>query len=93
MSFSQIKILEDANIVVCETLPQAILLAGTMIADVPPAKELKPTALLNGVNVINAGLRGFAEDLQSSDVPVVHYQWAPVAGGNEKLANLLKKLQ
>lgn len=90
---SQIKILQDANIVVCETLPQAVLLAGTMIADVPPAKELKPTALLNGVNVINAGLRGFAEDLQSSDVPVVHYQWAPVAGGNEKLANLLKKLQ
>ncbi|WP_159567669.1 acyl-CoA synthetase FdrA [Budvicia diplopodorum] len=90
---AQIKILEDAGIVVCKTLPQAMLLAGTMIADVPPAKELKPTALLNGVNVINAGLRGFAEDLQSSDIPVVHYQWAPVAGGNEKLANLLKKLQ
>lgn len=90
---SQINILEEAGVVVCETLPQAILLAGSMIADVSPAKELKPAALLNGANVINAGLRGFAEDLQSSDIPVVHYQWAPVAGGNEKLANLLKKLQ
>jgi hypothetical protein len=38
------------------------------------------------------GLRSFAEDLQSSNVPVVHYQWAPIAGGNQKLAAILKKL-
>ncbi|WP_370464208.1 hypothetical protein, partial [Klebsiella pneumoniae] len=25
--------------------------------------------------------------------PVVHYQWAPIAGGNKKLARLLERLQ
>ena len=33
--------------------------------------------------VINAGLRSFALDLQAAEKPVVHYQWAPVAGGNK----------
>ncbi|RLR65740.1 acyl-CoA synthetase FdrA, partial [Pseudomonas aeruginosa] len=49
--------------------------------------------LLNGISVINAGLRSFADDLQSSGTAVVHYQWAPVAGGNKKLAEILKKLK
>ncbi|SFC74823.1 FdrA protein [Pragia fontium DSM 5563 = ATCC 49100] len=90
---AQVQILRDGGIVVCETLPQAVLLASTLIDTIPAAKAISPAPLLEGVNVINAGLRSFAEDLQSSDIPVVHYQWAPVAGGNEKLANLLKKLQ
>ncbi|MCD4622062.1 hypothetical protein LOS10_22110, partial [Proteus mirabilis] len=30
--------------------------------------------------------------LQSSGTPVVHYQWAPIAGGNARLASLLKQL-
>lgn len=39
--------------------------------------------LLEAVAVINAGLRSFALDLQAAGMPVVHYQWAPVAGGNK----------
>lgn len=44
------------------------------------------------IKVINVGLEGFARDLASQDVPVVHVQWSPPAGGNPKLADLLSKL-
>ncbi|MGS3191296.1 hypothetical protein AB2888_24790, partial [Escherichia coli] len=39
------------------------------------------------------GLRSFALELQSASKPVVPYQWSPVAGGNNKLARLLKRFQ
>ncbi len=53
----------------------------------------KPENLLEQpIRVINVGLEGFADDLTSQDVPVVHVQWAPPAGGNPKLADLLSKL-
>jgi FdrA protein len=44
------------------------------------------------VRVINVGLEGFAKDLGDQGVPVVHVQWQPPAGGDEKLAALLAKL-
>ena len=75
-----------------ETLEEAVLLAVSLTHyqnhNIPPTHS----ALLAGVQVINAGLRSFALDLQSSGTPVVHYQWAPVAGGNARLASLLKQL-
>lgn len=84
--------LEDAGIIVMDTLPNAVQLANELIN--PHSKETTatPNKLLDGVSVINAGLRSFANDLQSCDIPVVHYQWAPVAGGNKQLAAILKKL-
>lgn len=89
----QIAVLEDAGIVVVDSLPEATLLASALISP-PQMAELAPRAsLLDGVAVINAGLRSFALDLQSAGTPVVHYQWAPIAGGNKKLARLLERLQ
>ncbi|EOQ46162.1 TPA: acyl-CoA synthetase FdrA [Citrobacter braakii] len=84
--------LREAGVAVVETLEEAVLLAVSLthhqIHNIPQTHS----ALLAGVQVINAGLRSFALDLQSSGTPVVHYQWAPVAGGNARLANLLKQL-
>lgn len=88
----QIATLKSAGIVVMHTLPEAVLLAYQLISPPPPVAELTPYPLLEGVSVINAGLRSFATDLQTNQVPVVHYQWAPVAGGNQRLAAILKKL-
>lgn len=84
--------LREAGIAVVETLEEAILLAISLThhQESHPAEKHYP--LLDGVQVINAGLRSFALDLQSSGTPVVHYQWAPVAGGNARLASLLKQL-
>ncbi|MDI3359845.1 acyl-CoA synthetase FdrA [Lelliottia sp. V89_10] len=89
----QIATLEDAGIMVVSTLPEAVLLAAELCAAPLPAIQRQPAALLEGVSVINAGLRRFALDLQAAGTPVVHYQWAPVAGGNKKLARLLAHLQ
>ena len=89
----QIASLEDAGIVVVDSLPEATLLASALISPQRMAELAPRTSLLDGVAVINAGLRSFALDLQSAGTPVVHYQWAPIAGGNKKLARLLERLQ
>jgi FdrA protein len=55
--------------------------------------ESKPNGLLKQpIKVINIGLEGFARELASQDVPVVHVRWSPPAGGNPRLADLLSKL-
>lgn len=42
---------------------------------------------------INVGLESFAEDLVKQEVPVVHVEWKPPAGGNEKLAAILERMK
>lgn len=84
--------LREAGVAVVETLEEAVLLAVSLTHHHNHNIPQTHSALLAGVQVINAGLRSFALDLQSSGTPVVHYQWAPVAGGNARLANLLKQL-
>jgi FdrA protein len=44
------------------------------------------------LQVVNIGLEGFAKELEQQGVKVVHVDWAPPAGGDPKLANLLSKL-
>ncbi|WP_310608823.1 acyl-CoA synthetase FdrA [Buttiauxella brennerae] len=86
-------ILREAGVVVMDTLPQATLLASLLIQCAPVSIAESAPSLLDGVAVINAGLRSFAVDLQATATPVVHFQWAPVAGGNPHLARLLARLQ
>lgn len=88
----QIEKLRTGGIAVVETLEEAVLLAVSLTHHQPPRTPGPRSPLLDGVQVINIGLRSFALDLQSSGTPVVHYQWAPVAGGNARLASLLKQL-
>ncbi|ECC8732411.1 acyl-CoA synthetase FdrA [Salmonella bongori] len=88
----QIDILRVAGIAVVETLEEAVLLAISLTRHHDVSAAAAHSALLDGLQVINAGLRSFALDLQSSGTPVVHYQWAPIAGGNARLASLLKQL-
>ncbi|AKE61781.1 acyl-CoA synthetase FdrA [Citrobacter farmeri] len=88
----QIDILREAGIAVVETLEEAVLLAISLTRHQDATPSVEHNALLDGIQVINAGLRSFALDLQSSGTPVVHYQWAPIAGGNARLASLLKQL-
>ncbi|MBW7981765.1 acyl-CoA synthetase FdrA [Enterobacillus tribolii] len=90
---AQIDTLINGDIVVMNTLQEAVLLAHHLTTRHPQGEARPRPALLDGVQVINAGLRSFAQDLQSAGCPVVHYQWAPVAGGNARLAALLSRLQ
>ncbi len=45
------------------------------------------------LKVINIGLESFYSDLKKQEVPVVHVNWRPTAGGNKKLASLLSRLK
>jgi hypothetical protein len=44
------------------------------------------------LRVINVGLERFAEDLAAHGTTVQQVQWAPPAGGDARLADLLSKL-
>lgn len=46
----------------------------------------------NQLVVINVGLAGFADELQSQNVETLQVDWAPPAGGDSELADLLSKL-
>ena len=42
---------------------------------------------------INVGLDSFTESLQAQDAKVVHVDWKPAAGGNEKLLGILDRMK
>ena len=44
------------------------------------------------IKVVNLGLESFAAELEAAGVAVVHVDWAPPAGGDPELADLLSKL-
>jgi FdrA protein len=54
--------------------------------------EVRPNLLEEPVQVINIGLKRFADDLISQGVQVVEVDWVPPARGNPRLANLLSRL-
>ncbi|MFW5863821.1 MAG: hypothetical protein ACOCVT_00075 [bacterium] len=44
------------------------------------------------LKVICVGLDHFAESLRKQDVQVKHVDWRPMAGGDERLAAMLRKM-
>jgi hypothetical protein len=42
--------------------------------------------------VINVGLRDFSENLEQQDTDVIQVDWAPPAGGDQEMIDLLKDL-
>lgn len=44
------------------------------------------------LKVVNIGVQTFYETLKQQGVEVVHVDWIPPAGGDVRLARLLKKL-
>jgi FdrA protein len=57
-----------------------------------PAGEKRASLLAAPPRVINIGLERFAEDLAAQGIAVQHVQWAPPAGGDVLLADLLSRL-
>lgn len=52
-----------------------------------------PALFSHGPRVINVGLEAFATQLTACDVPVVHVDWRPPAGGDARLAHILERLR
>jgi len=48
--------------------------------------------LKKGPIAINIGIYDFAESLQTQDIEVTHVNWAPPAGGDPEMIELLDKL-
>ena len=42
--------------------------------------------------VINVGLKDFAENFEAQEVDVIQVDWAPPAGGDQEMIDLLKNL-
>jgi hypothetical protein len=64
-----------------------------MTGDDKTKADVKQPSLLEAPpRVINIGLERFAEDLAAQSAAVQHVQWAPPAGGDVRLADLLSKL-
>jgi FdrA protein len=55
--------------------------------------ETRENLLQPPLKVINLGLSWFAEALTRQEVPVLQVDWRPPAGGDQRLLEVLKKLQ
>jgi FdrA protein len=91
----------DAGVTVLPNNAAAARHALSLISDpTSPGPATEPEAtpgqivklLESGPTVINIGLRSFAETLHAAGVTTVQYNWAPLAGGNARLARLLRAL-
>lgn len=88
----QIQTLKDAGIFIANNVREAVELAVGLI-HTPPQNQISGTnALLNQPKIINIGLNNFAEDLLSCQAEAIHFRWAPIAGGNPKMIELLAKV-
>jgi len=62
----------------------------------PGAPSLRPVDLAvlhRPLAAINVGLESFAQSLQAQDAPVIHVDWKPPAGGNERLMAILERMR
>jgi len=90
---AQARKLAEAGVALAESVRAAILLALRAIAAPSPTSGEVPELLRTAPAVVNVGLRGFADDLHANGVRVVHQQWEPVAGGDERLQRLLARVR
>jgi len=98
---SQIRQLKTAGAWV-ETSNEAVVrYAGQILQALnQPEEAEKPTStpvdlevLKKPLKCINVGLESFAENMSAQEVPVVHVDWRPPAGGNEKLMGILERMK
>ncbi len=94
----QVKKLRDVGVYVCDNNAEASMLAIKLVEcleqkDSPETMKESSEQLLSKPAVVNLGLRSFAETIKENNGEVIQYNWAPVAGGNKKLAAILEKLK
>lgn len=98
---NQIKQLEDAGVQVDTSNEKVVRYAGLILrgldkdSGVQPF-EFKPAdlkVLQKSLAAVNVGLESFATDLAAQGAQVVHVDWRPPAGGNEKLMGILERMK
>ena len=89
----QIAALEEAGVLIAASTRAAVLLAARLVAAQAQSDGEAPALLVAPPRVVNIGLRSFADDLHANGVRLVHQQWQPAAGGNERLQRLIARMQ
>lgn len=101
----QVDKLEAAGVIVTNSNAEATRLSAKIVnylnsdakdtGAVEASKETNAVTELisNKPSVINVGLSGFADAVLEHGGQVVQYQWAPIAGGDQRLAKILELLK
>ncbi|MEJ8547559.1 acyl-CoA synthetase FdrA [Brevibacillus borstelensis] len=99
----QVQKLNDVGVIIKESNASAVRLAIQIVKQLQGEKapenqeasvsEAVKALLASKPKVVNIGLRHFSETILQYGGQVVQYDWAPAAGGNEKLAKLLALLK
>lgn len=91
-----------------EAVRTALAIVGLKIKDVKKVRvdasaqtksfELQVSDEINSLvtdrpRIINVGLKSFTDAVVAAGAPVVHYDWRPIAGGNERMRKILSLLQ
>jgi FdrA protein len=63
------------------------------IARRPQFPPVEPSAIHAPLAAINVGLESFTQSLVEQGASVVHVDWRPPAGGNERLMGLLARMK
>ena len=58
-----------------------------------PFAEVDLSAIKQPLSAINVGLDSFTESLVAQAAQVIHVDWRPAAGGNEKLMDILARMK
>jgi FdrA protein len=99
---NQIKMLQDAGATVETSNDAAARYVGRMLQAIERSAETAPGSgrtpvdlgvLKNPLVGINVGLESFSESLTEQGAPVVHVDWKPVAGNNERLISILQRMK
>jgi FdrA protein len=96
---AQVQQLEAAGARVETSNETAVRHAGRLVqalnpqSPVPNPQPVDLAVLRQPVAAINVGLESFAESLRAQDTPVIHVDWRPPAGGDEKLMAILKRMR
>ena len=99
---SQIQQLEEVGVRVETSNDAAVRYVGRLAQTLDPAsasagmeslKEVDLELLNKPLAAINIGLESFTDSLNAQQAEVVHVDWRPSAGGNEKLMSILEKMR
>jgi FdrA protein len=99
---AQIKQLQDAGARVETSNDAAARYVGRTLTAIESSIEPAPPSKMRQVDLvplkgplagINLGLESFAESLKEQGAQVIHVDWKPVAGDNERLVNILERMK
>ncbi len=98
----QVRALKEAGAVIELSNDAAARRVGRLLRALNPASQTAPSvpftkvdlsAIQKPLSAINLGLDSFAVSLAAQNAEVIHVDWRPPAGGNEKLMGILARMK